>query len=226
MRSLLLIIALLGCSTRTSSHDEPQGGSAPALDPSTPRPAEDMIAIPAGYYPWDTRRCSTAEQYERSARPYKIDRRFVSCAEYNACVDAKQCLGLGPYDCSTDVANVQRSAALKYCAWRGADLPTTGQWQKAARMDGRFAPGGYAPQIDTTCDVSHLAGDHRRCLYTSPYGMIIEMLYSDGEWTKDLSCPQDEDGAGKPLVVALQYRLDTLVTKSSGNAYFRCARTE
>ena len=55
------------------------------------------------------------------------------------------------------------------CAWRGAALPSTGQWQKAARTDGRFYPKGYVFNLLTTCKPGMTIED-LRCLYTSPYG--------------------------------------------------------
>ena len=67
-----------------------------------------------------------------------------------------------------------------------------------------------------------------RCLYTSPDGMIVQMMQSsnDGEWTRDDSCPTDTDGVRQPLVIALAYRLDALVAPWDPYQQFRCVRAE
>ena len=127
MHKLLALIALTGCSARSSSADDPAGaGSQAVIDPGVPRPVEDMVEIPAGYYLWDTRMCNERADYERSARPFSIDRRDVSCDDYRACERAGACSPL-TNPCSLRVPHVTHAAATKYCAWRGAELPSTGQ---------------------------------------------------------------------------------------------------
>jgi hypothetical protein len=123
---------------------------------------------------------------------------------------------------------VPREAAAKYCAWRGAELPSTGQWQKAARKDDRFYPNGYVFDLHSLCKPGDRGADVARCFYTSPYGMILRMLQSkyNGEWTRDDSCPSTATEAPKPLAISLEYRLDVIVSPLDPYQEFRCARTE
>jgi hypothetical protein len=225
MHKLLALVALTACSARSSSTDDPAGsGSQDVIDPSVPRPVEDMVEIPAGYYLWDTRMCNERADYERSARPFAIDRRDVTCDDYGACARAGACPAF-TLRCMGTRPHVSYAAATKYCAWRGAELPSTGQWQKAARKDDRFTPGGYVPDDDTKCDVSRTGPDGNKCVYTSPYGMVIEMMPAFGQWTRDKTCPRDEDRPEMHLVAWLNDRLDVLVaTKDKDYGHFRCAR--
>ena len=246
MKLLLLgLVALIGCST-SAAHDDASGSAAHTaalVDSRPPGAVDDMIAIPSGYYPWDTRTCNERTDYERTARPYQIDRQPVLCADYRACVKAKHCPSFGRATCTFDQtapreynnATVSREAAAKYCAWRGAALPSVGQWQKAARKDGRFYPNGYVFDLLRTCkipdDPTQLSDRDRaiammRCIYTSPYGMDVSLLQSmvDGEWTRDDSCPSEDDGTAKPLAIRLDHRLDVLSTPPDPYQEFRCVR--
>jgi hypothetical protein len=238
MTKLIFSVALVGCST-SAAHDAAKGDSGSAVPTAVDsRPLgaiDDMIAIPSGYYPWDTRTCNKTADYERTARTYQIDRKTVLCADYRACIKAKRCPSYGHNTCTYNNATVTREAAAKYCAWRGAELPSTGQWQKASRKDGRFFPNGYVFDLLHTCTISDPGTQYsdreraiamQRCIYTSPYGMDVPLLQSTGEWTRDDSCPSEADETPRPLAVGLKDRLDLLVTPVDPYQEFRCVRTE
>ena len=88
---------------------------------------------------------------------YYIDKFEVTNALYKACVDAMMCDP--PNETNSDtpplsyfdnsqygnfpVIYVSWFQAKTYCEWRGAELPTEAQWEKAARgTDGRLYPWG------------------------------------------------------------------------------------
>jgi formylglycine-generating enzyme required for sulfatase activity len=93
---------------------------------------------------------------------FYIDKYEVTNAFYQACVEAGGCqppnrtgsftrdryYGDPQFD-NYPVVFVDWESAAAYCQWRGLDLPTEAQWEKAARgADGRTYPWGNA--IDET----------------------------------------------------------------------------
>lgn len=68
---------------------------------------------------------------------YWIDRREVSIAEWRECTGAGGCpwtegLFSGQHG-DYPMHSVSREEARRFCQWRGGDLPTEAQWEKAAR---------------------------------------------------------------------------------------------
>lgn len=94
---------------------------------------------------------------------YYIDKYEVINAHYKTCVDAGACnklpitrsynrdsgyYGISEFD-NYPVISVTWDVAKTYCEWRGAQLPTEAQWEKAAGgVDGRTYPWGE--EIDET----------------------------------------------------------------------------
>lgn len=88
------------------------------------------------------------------------------------------------------VVNLQWDQAQVYCQWRGGDLPTEAQWEKAARgTDGRLYPwGDQAP----TCDLANYKGCEKeisaaigsRPAGKSPYG-LYDVAGNVWEWAQD-----------------------------------------
>jgi formylglycine-generating enzyme required for sulfatase activity len=132
---------------------------------------------------------------------YYIDKYEVTNALYKACVGEGFC---GPpqengsydrvhyYDNSEfdnyPVISVDWNQAKTYCEWRGTQLPTEAQWEKAARgPDGRTYPWGEGPdcskanykgcQSDTAVVGGYESG-------ISPYG-LYDMAGNVWEWVAD-----------------------------------------
>jgi len=158
--------------------------------------------------------------------PYKngfwIDKTEVTNAMYKLCVQAGKCITparsdfYGLFDYYSDpafgnypVVYVSLSYAKAYCAWAGRRLPTSDEWEAAARgADGRIYPwGNSAPDgsranlCDVNCTLEELA--HKRDPYiddgysytspvgsfplgASPYG-VLDMAGNVWEWTSSTS---------------------------------------
>jgi len=87
---------------------------------------------------------------------FELDRREVTTGQYRSCVAAGACdvaaLVAGDPRYLRDewpMVNVTWQDAVDYCAWRGKQLPTEAQWERAARGDdGRRWPWGNHPRKD------------------------------------------------------------------------------
>ena len=130
---------------------------------------------------------------------FYMDKYEVTNALYKTCVDVGKCdppkqtnsYARPSYYEKSEYANypviyVDWNMSKKYCEWRGGQLPTEAQWEKAARgTDGRTYPWGedidttYANYsgIDTTAVGSYEKG-------ISPYG-IYDMAGNVWEWVTD-----------------------------------------
>jgi eukaryotic-like serine/threonine-protein kinase len=144
-----------------------------------------------------------------------LDRTEVTNAQYAACVQSGECTPPAESTSATrssyygdpdfdnyPVIHVDWNQAEAFCRWRGGDLPTEAQWEKAARgEDGHLYPWGdtfdgtKANFCDANCTYkwalkdwndgyadtapvgSYLAG-------ASPYGML-DMAGNVWEWVKD-----------------------------------------
>lgn len=164
-------------------------------------PPGDEVFVPAGSF-WmgcdpGAGACDAAESpwHEVAMSAFFIDRTEVTRAAYAECVSAgactapigtaPACLGAGEYP-QTCVSWLQ---ARSFCRWRGRELPTEAQWEKAARgTDGRLYPwGGATP----TCELANHAGcagaleaADSHPLGASSYG-ALNMAGNAGEWVAD-----------------------------------------
>lgn len=145
---------------------------------ATPLPAQitdiegvTMHLVPAGRFIMGSDNGDSNEKpvHEVELAAYYMDVHEVTNADYRACVDAGPCTPPGlnslggfleqyyddpQYD-QYPVVYVNWYQARSYCNWRGAQLPTEAQWEKAARgTDGPVYPWG--PYV--TCDRANFGG--------------------------------------------------------------------
>lgn len=105
-------------------------------------PPDDMLAIASRTYLGDSVGCpagattrrplSETYKVQLQAPAYKIDRRLVTCEQFDSCVSAGVC----KHDdvmCVDGLVSVRRKTAAPYCQWRNARLPTWIEWQLAIR---------------------------------------------------------------------------------------------
>lgn len=113
----------------------------------------DMVVVPAGKFMMgcsvDDPDCEKDEGPQGgtavSVPEFKLDRREVTVAEYQQCMDAGQCTrpkdharnkycNVGLAERNDHPANcVDWSEAVSYCQWKGKRLPAEAEWEKAAR---------------------------------------------------------------------------------------------
>jgi formylglycine-generating enzyme required for sulfatase activity len=160
-----------------------------------------MRLVPAGEFTMGTEKGKVYGKDESDAQPvhqvyldaFYMDKFEVTNALYKACVEAGTCqppMDSRHYNNSSysnhPVVYVHWQMADNYCYWRGAQLPTEAQWEKAARgTDGRTFPWGEGLNCskanycneDTTEVGSYPSG-------VSPYG-LFDMAGNVWEWVTD-----------------------------------------
>ena len=187
-----------------------------AESPNTTRKVTDvqrveMVFVPAGEFSMGSQGGDADERPIHSVYldKYYIDMYEVTNARYRACVEAGACLPpfqegsftRGRYynDPSFDdfpVMYVSWEMAQAYCAWRGVELPSEAQWEKAARgTDARTYPWGEGIDCQRAnyyhqegADFEACAGDTTRVgsyiSGQSPYG-AFDMTGNVWEWVAD-----------------------------------------
>ncbi len=162
-----------------------------------------MIRIPAGNF---TAGSQNGYENEKPVHTvylddFYIDKYEVTNGLFKKCVDAGECqppektssmtresyFGNPEFD-DYPVIYVSWDNARDYCQWRGMDLPTEAQWEKAARgTDGRVYPWGN--EIDPAyVNFNEYVGDTTKVgSYEdgkSPYG-VYDMAGNAWEWVAD-----------------------------------------
>ena len=169
---------------------------------------DGMVSVPAGEFTMGCQdgvdsECEEDEKPQRqiNVAAFQIDKTEVTVEAYRQCVDAKRCTlpdtKRGSYNWGVSgrekhpINCVDWNQAEAFCAWAGKRLPTSAEWEKAARgTDGRVYPWGEAWDItranvyesydgykDTAPVGSFPAG-------ASPYG-ALDMAGNVWEWTAD-----------------------------------------
>jgi len=173
-----------------------------------------MISIPAAKF---TMGCDTwrdpvcyyvpeEKAHQVYIEGFKIDKYEVTTSQYESCVQAGQCsspsiggfmhFGI-PEAANLPINGVNWYQAKAYCEWRGKRLPTSAEWELAARgTDGRIYPWG-----DEEPDCSRAVMDRENAGFlgcgtgdampvgskpkgASPYG-VMDMAGNVWEWTSD-----------------------------------------
>jgi formylglycine-generating enzyme required for sulfatase activity len=206
---------------------------------------------------WDCEKTYTENTPLRSVflDTFYIDRNEVTNARYQECVSAQQCkpptdtqlgnlyyYGNKSYD-SYPVVWITLEMAKQYCTWRGAHLPSSAEWEKAARgTDQRYYPWGNETDVylrangsgsrdgfQVTAPVGYFM------LGESPYGILdmagnVSELVSNSAVLFDLSgntytYPMTKGGSwdfyGGNLFT---YSFDYIYISSDSSVGFRCAR--
>ena len=153
--------------------------------------------------------------HERVLEAFWIDRTEVSNRMYAQCIAAGFCKPLAITNSFTDktyyesenfaeypVIIIDWAAAMTFCEWRNARLPTEAEWEKAARGDdSRLFPWGdtFNGRIANYCDSNcpeqladaayndgfpEIAPVHSYEEAASPYG-VLNMAGNVWEWTAD-----------------------------------------
>lgn len=131
---------------------------------------------------------------------YYIDKYEVTNILYKACVKANACES--PYSIyrlsepdyvNYPVVYITWNQAVKYCAWRDAELPTESQWEKAARgIDERNYPWGNEQDYCSKANYNGCKGMMVKVgsyeSGISPYG-VYDMVGNAWEWVADLYDP-------------------------------------
>lgn len=181
----------------------------------TPRPIEDVVAIPGGDFIGNAVSCPQDLQHvdrdwldnwyrthvasvPQTVEAFEIERRQVAAQDYDDCVAAGVCK---PGDESNSASSdreprrprlaVTFDNAERLCAWRGGRLPTLSELQRALRG----AAGMASPPVPDPRYPYHRCGprmeDDAFCDVSSPDGVI----YTGGgfgpalkEWTSTVGC--------------------------------------
>lgn len=161
---VLVLCAVIGCGLGQC------GEAPPRPEPATPVAAENhpaigsMVLVPAGKFGMgcpspDDKRCGDF-YHEVELGAFHIDAYEVTGKEFQACIAAGACAAssVPGLDLSSNkpAQSVTWDQAVEYCRWAGKRLPTSQEWEKAARGDegGHDFPWGDAWQPTWTnwCD--------------------------------------------------------------------------
>ena len=197
MRGFLVLVALplwvtLGCGSCG-------GAQRPSNQSDCP---EGMVFVPGGTFSMGDA-SPDALPYQRAhpqtVGPYCIDRTEVTVAAFDAC-DSVGCGNpVGPpwgqctrpgMDDSHPRNCVTWYQAIAYCTWRDARLPTSAEWEFAARgTDGRLYPWGNTPAGEDSARWNvqgyarvHTAPVGSHAQDTSPFG-VLDLAGNVSEWT-------------------------------------------
>jgi formylglycine-generating enzyme required for sulfatase activity len=201
-----------------------------------------MVSIPAGKSRGRIPKCDHAPAVSATEEPvddsgydvaaFEIDRRPVSCVDYEACMASGGCKAYSSRSaCSLDRASVTSTEAATYCKWRGARLPEYNEWQRAVRgAEGRvYVTGKELDRAKACLDVHRESGPMNRvdyCEQTTPEGIVFATQNVNlGEWTRTAGCRLDRGQklTGPVAAYTIADRLDLVWV--GGSAYeFRCAR--
>lgn len=140
-------VLLVGCGVRDNLP-----AALPSTLPNTPAEFHGMVWIPAGEFQMGSKHGDSDERPVHAVYldAYYIDIYEVTNARYAECIKAGICTAESGSD--RDISNypdypvgyVNWNQARTYCQWRGGDLPSEAQWEKASRggLVGKQYPWG------------------------------------------------------------------------------------
>jgi formylglycine-generating enzyme required for sulfatase activity len=176
-----------------ASSAAPSASTAAKSPPGPVDPA--MVRLPAGTYLQGSAGATGddfAWQHMESVPSFDLDVTEVTVEAYQTCLDAGACT-YAPRDTNCNLERerdeykrdpvncVTWAEAVKYCAWRGAELPTDGMWEYAAggRRDQQYP---WDPKWPLRRDRGK---NPFRIIYIAVYGGCRE-----GETELDITLPQ------------------------------------
>jgi len=211
-------------------------------DAARPTLIDDMVTFSTGKSRGRIPNCDRAPTIRADDEPvddveyevpgFEIDRRPVSCVDYEACIAGGGCRTFGrDSGCLLGHAVVTSSEAAAYCEWRDARLPEYREWQRAIRgAEGRVYVTGSKLDETKACErpVRESRAPHRvvYCEHATPEGIVFRTHnLNGGEWTRTPGCrlSSGERKEGPAAADLLMDRLDLF--RILGRVYeFRCAR--
>ena len=251
----LVLVGAIGCG---GGRDEREGSVTRSGLPQATSPApisvaavadaaqatllDDMVSMPPGKTRARVPKCDKpppireidepVDDVELELPAFQMDRRPVSCVDYEACIAGGGCKAYNSSSgCSFGHAQVTNAAAAAYCRWRGARLPEYSEWQRAIRgPEGRVYVTGDKLDESKAClkafRESREPGRVKYCEQSTAEGLAFRTRnLNDGEWTKTVGCRLSRgQKLEAPLAATLLFdRLDLFTV--IGDAHeFRCAR--
>jgi eukaryotic-like serine/threonine-protein kinase len=201
MMSVVVCVLSLWTVVQGQSEAQPQAAEQNAKD--------GMVFVPGGEFTMGCNETPEGEceedekpQRQETVPAFQIDRTEVTVEAYRQCVDAGRCSSPDTKKkgaCNWDVSGREKhpincidwSQAEAFCASVGKRLPTSAEWEKAARgTDGRVYPSGEAWDI-TRANVYESYDGYKETAPVgsfpagvSPYG-ALDMAGNVWEWTSD-----------------------------------------
>ncbi|MDQ6950354.1 MAG: SUMF1/EgtB/PvdO family nonheme iron enzyme [Mariprofundales bacterium] len=230
-------IRAAGEEIQLQAHNEFEGGVQPTytvadakklLSPDQWKMLGEMVEIPAGAFLMGTNdpRSNDANKPEHSVtlHAYRIDKYPVTQAQYARFVVAQHYRlplnwegGHLPAGRELHPVNlVSWNNARDYCTWKGKQLPTEAEWEKAARgTDGRRWPWGNnlnRKYLNTYYSARHTTPVTAYPKGASPYG-VMDMAGNVSEWTATMFAPYP--GSNVDSATLHPQQLDTRYHQSS-----------
>ena len=135
--------------------------------------------------------CASESEFGEQTEPaFRIDKRPISCKEYELCAAERSCSALYDRDTECDYGYivVRYEQATSYCLWRRAALPTHSQWVAATIAATTASEAREHMQPHTRCEARE-RNEAWACEQTSTRGVVFG-LDSVGEWARN-TCLDD-----------------------------------